>query len=110
MFEKWFEKKKEGNAVNTPRRRPWFWIVERDKNASDEKFRKHTLKVLGKQGKKGRKRRWGRRKEKAMDGTNKECTSDQKTRWPSAIPDGFQSPLIAVWHQVPSWRLSITTP
>jgi len=41
----------------------------------------------------------GRRKEKAMDGTNKDCTSGQKTRCPSAIPDIFQSPLISMWHQ-----------
>lgn len=40
-----------------------------------------------------------RRKEKAVDGTNKDYTSDQKTRRPSVIPDGFRTPLIAMWHK-----------
>ena len=41
-----------------------------------------------------------------MDATNKDCTSGQKTRCPSAIPDGFQSPLIAAWHQLPSRNIT----
>lgn len=41
-----------------------------------------------------------------MDGTNKDCTSGQKTRCPSAIPDGFQSPLIAARRQLPSKNIT----
>ena len=77
-----------------PRRRSRFWIEDEEEDASDTNFRKHTLKVLGEEVVEGRKED-GRRKGKAMDGTNKDCTSGQKTRCPSAIPDRFQSPLIA---------------
>ena len=37
-----------------------------------------------------------------MNATRKDCTSVQKTRCPSAIPGGFQSPPIASWHQLPT--------
>ena len=71
--------------------------MEKEKDAFEEKSKKRTLNILGKYGMKGRKAD-GKRKEKAMDGTNnKDCTSVQKTRCPSAIPDRFKSPLIAVW-------------
>lgn len=81
--------------MNAPRRRSPFRIEDEVEYASDANFRKDTLKVLGKQGVERVVKEDGSREEKAMDGTNKDCTSGQKTRCPSAIPDGFKSPLIS---------------
>jgi len=79
--------------------RPFGWGIGSE-HASDVVFGGRTLKVVGEEEMEGRKEDGGRR-EKAMDGTNKDCTSGQKTRCPTAIPGVFQSPLIAGWWQLP---------
>ena len=47
VVERWFEEKKEGDAVNGHRRRSLVWIGEGGEYASDVDFRRHTSKVLG---------------------------------------------------------------
>ena len=57
IFEEWFEKKRDGDAVDGPRRRWPFSIEDVMADASDIGFRKHTLKVLDGRRVEGRKRR-----------------------------------------------------
>ena len=57
IFGEWFEKKRDGDAVDAPRRRRPSPIEDAMEDASAISFRKHTLKVLGGRRVEGRKRR-----------------------------------------------------